>query len=791
MKYAKLLALFLAILIPMATLAGYLLLRASLPKRSGTLKLAGLRGSVEVVFDERGVPHVYAASERDAVMAVGYLHAQERLWQMDLMRRAVTGRLSEIFGSVTAPVDRKFRTLGLWHAAENDMARLDPDVLALLDAYVSGVNAYVDTLRTVRPPEFLAMRYRPEKWTLRDSMCVIKLMCFRLSGNLDSEILRTRMMRELGREATYEVLGGTLQHGPSIIEPEPPAAAPARRVSQAALPPALSFLERPARGASNSFVLSGTLTATGKPLLANDPHLPVEVPGIWYEAHLSAKDSLDVAGMTIPGLPFVVIGHNRKIAWGLTNLWADCQDLYMESVDKEHPSQYQIDGKWYPMKIDREQIGVRGADPERIRLSWTLHGPIVSPELVESPEPLALAWTAYHGGRSVRAFYELNKASSFSEFCYALQAFDAPSQNFVYADVDGNIGYWPSGKIPQRPHHDGLVPVPGWDSKFEWAVYMDTRERPHLYNPKGGSIITANNRVIEDPRYVFTQEFESVFRARRLAELLTAQGQQRGGSSEILGILRDVSSLESELYRPVWSECAKDATGEEKAALDILLDWNGMLDEKSGAAAALYESFRLRLMEYTLADELGDLFPDFMEYQGERMIGVLAILDRPDSPWWDDRGTADKRESMQDVFSRSLADAYASLAKMNSGALHVDWTTMHELRLQHILGANKLLGRLFNRGPYPYPGDGETVNNSDYSYKQPFGVTMTASCRIVMDASNWDASVSILPMGQSGHPLDRHYADQTGRFLNGEATPMPFTKAAVERARASTLTLVP
>lgn len=783
MIHLKRLLLFLAILLPLSLLTAVVLLRSSLPQRDGTQRLPALSKPVEVIFDTRGVPHIYAVTERDCAMALGYLHAQERIWQMDLMRRSVRGRLSEIFGPRAVPLDRRFRTLGLWHAAEADFMRLDPQILAILDSYAIGVNAYISELRTIRPPELLLLRYKPEPWSVLDSLMVVKLMCYRLSGNMEPELLRGMMMKRFGVERTLELMGGDAVYGPPIISPAdlPRGGEPERE----RIPAGLRFLDPAQKAASNSFVVSGARSATGKPLLANDPHLAVELPGIWYAAHCSAGD-LDVTGLTIPGLPLVVLGHNRRVAWGFTNLYGDCQDLYEEMIDPKDSRLYRVGQNWYRMQVDKELIGVRGAEPERVRERWTLHGPVVTPELSSYPATLALAWTAYHGGQAARAFYEMNRAKDFASFRYAVQAFDAPPQNIIYADTDGNIGYLASGKVPIRTAHSGLFPVPGWETQYQWGQFMSPRDRPHLYNPSKGYVVTANNRVIDDPRAVFSHEYESFFRAARIEKLIGAK--EKHDVASLRAIQLDTGSTESELYRPLWEGRRNSAQGSEKEALKTLLAWNGMLDREHHSAAALYEEFRLRFMENALKDDLEELYDELIGWQGERYAGVLAILDKPDSAWWDDRRTEDVKESRDGILAKSLADAYDSLLSRYGPPARWDWTAVHTLRFAHVLGGPRALSSLFNRGPYPFPGDGETVNNSDFSFESGPAVTAIASCRFILDLSNWDASISVLPMGQSGHPLDDHYDDETDHFLKGEYLTMPFSRKAVEKQKESVLT---
>ncbi len=790
--------LFFAILIPLVIVAGFLLLRSSLPAREGAIRLTGLSGSVDVLYDAFGVPHIYASNEKDLFMAEGFLHAQERMWQMDLMRRAANGRLSEIFGEKTVKIDRYFKMLGLWHAADSDIIKLDPDVRLLLDAYVSGINDYIRTTRTFRSPEFLILRYRPEPWTVSDSISIMKLVAFTLSANMESELLRGKLIRKFGPERTEEIFGVYPADGMSIIEPgdlQTPQQKPKRLKAPPNVhnvvdladfetpefPPELAFLEPHEKPESNSFVIDGKRSATGKPLLENDPHLHVQMPGMWYETHLSAG-SMDVAGVTIPGLPFIIIGHNRQISWGVTNLYADTQDLYIEDIDAKNRNRYRLGDQWYDMHVDKLLVYVRGGDPARVRSRWTIHGPVITQDVTGFPATVSLAWTGYFGGRSTRAFYEINRAADFTAFQNAVAEFDAPSQNFIYADTSGNIGYAASGSVPMRRYHSGLSPVVGSEPRFQWAEFIDRKSRPFLYNPRKGYVITANDRVIDDPHFRFSLEYGGTFRAARIEHLLLTK--EKYDRADLQAIQADVFSQESELYRPHWEALKARADGSERKALDLLLGWKGTLD--GSPAAMLFEAFRVRLAENALKDDMGDLYEEFLKCQGERVVGALALLDRPDSKWWDDTRTP-QIERMDDIIARSLVESYDALRSKLGDTARWRWPAEHRLTLAHVLGFAKPLSSFFNRGPFERPGDGETVNKADYSFESPYGVTATASWRVIMDASNWDASVSIMPSGQSGHPLSTNYSDQAEMFLRGDCKPMPFSKVAVEKAARSRL----
>jgi len=789
MKFLKGVFLFLSILLPLAAVSGILLLRSSLPRRDGTVRLAGLRSPVDVLYDSYAVPHVYASNERDLCRAMGYVHAQERLWQMEFLRRAANGRLSELLGPRTVSVDRRFRTLGLWHAADTDIGRLAPETRVLLEAYAAGVNEFIQTTRTFRPPEFLFLRHRPEPWTIRDSLTVLKLVSFLDSENMQMELLRGLLLSRFGAERTNELLGGPLA-APSALagaigrQPaEPPESdktglTPAAAVS---VSPEMAVLDsgRPASG--NAFVVTGSRSKAGKPLLACDLHLPTAIPSLWFEAHLSGG-SLDVLGLTLPGIPFVVMGHNKHVAWGLTNLNADSQDMYVEEIDADDPNRYRLGDTWYDMHVDKMLIGVRGGEPVRVRSRWTLHGPVITPDAAEYPGTLSLASSVFSGGQSVQAFLEMDRAGSVAALEKAAALLDAPPRGVTCAAVNGDIAYTAGGVIPLRPLHDGLSPAPGADTRLQWRGFLEESARGRIVNPPQGALVAAGGPATNDPRFVFTNEAESLLRAVRIERLLSERDVH--DRTSIAAIQADVYSVESEFYRPHWEALRPRAGGNARLALDLLLSWNGLLDE--GPGALLFETFRVRLVDLAVRDDLAELHKDLLRVLGGRRAGAVALLRVPDSPWWDDR-TTEAVERLPDILLLALAQSYDHLTASRGGVSSWRWPSVHRVTLAHSLADSRALSRLFNRGPFDCPGDGDSVNRAHFSFDSPFAATSAPVWRAIMDASDWDASVSVLSAGQSGHPLSRNYSDQTPLLLENRYKPMPFSRAAVDKAAVTRL----
>ena len=532
------------LLVAVIVVAGYVYLGQSLPVVNGTVEVAGLAtltAPVDIIRDADDIPHIFATTKNDALFGLGYTHAQDRLWQMEFQRRIGNGRLSEIFGDAAVPQDRFLRTMGFGRAARSAWDRLPADARRQVDAYVAGVNAFISTHHGRRlPPEFALLRFEPEPWNGADVLAWVKMMAWDLSANYTFELVRHDLAARVGVDRMHELLPPYPTDGLNILTGHPPSdvgrasqpdvgrAFQARRTSarsdpnvgrafearrQAddwsfafarALPSNLLGARTEALG-SNNWVVDGTLTASGKPLLANDPHLATHVPSLWYLAHMTAGD-FDVVGATLPGVPAVAIGRNRFIAWGETNVAADVEDLYLERLDASGKSA-EYRGAQEPLRIITETIAVKGGSPVDVRVRISRHGPLVSDAINANNgvsqaepkpalrEPLAFRWTALDDeDRTIVAFLRMNEARNWTDFTEALRDFSVPSQNFVYADVDGHIGYYAPGHIPIRAHGDGSMPAEGWTGEAEWTGWIPFEELPHAYDPPAHFIVTANNR---------------------------------------------------------------------------------------------------------------------------------------------------------------------------------------------------------------------------------------------------------------------------------------------------------
>jgi penicillin amidase len=778
----------------------YWLLRRPQARANGKSTLVGLRAPVEVIRDRWGIPHIYAENDHDLMYAQGFVHAQERLWQMDYNRRLASGRLAEIIGPQALPLDRWIRILGLRRAAERDRLILEPHVSQLLEAYVMGVNARIAQGRL--PVEFSLLRYRPESWTITDTLVWAKMMAWTLSGNWESELLRAHLVAKLGPELAAELEPDMSSHWPSILHP----GVDYTTTGMAALERAKSAKPYVGPGpydglGSNSWVLGGNRTASGRPLLANDMHLFLSIPAIWFENHLVGGD-LDVTGVSFPGVPGVIVGHNPYVAWGFTNGFADVQDLYMEHLrrDDRGDVQYEFKGEWHDATVIQEHIKVRGEDTAVEEVIQTPHGPIVNSLAGDfaGEQPLALRWTTLESERMFLALYKMNRARNCREFREALRYWSSPAQNTVYSDTEGNIGYTFAGRVPIRAKGEGLVPVPGWIGEYEWTGYIPFEELPHLYNPPQGYILTANNRVVDqDYPYFISREFVVGERAERIAELI--ESQARIDLDYIQGMQFDqVSLFARNVAKHIREIQAEDP--ELAAVVGVLQDWNGEISSSS-PAVAIYEVFNLRLMDLILKDKLGDLA---IRYTGKGPTPVLAemsifsqrarewlqtILEQPESHWF----ALGHGETRDEVLRIALQETVEYL-KGELGPQARDWTwgKLHRLVFAHPLGQGTMMDRVFNRGPYPVGGDNSTIWLTSFSKLDLRTENLVGPpFRFIADLGDWRNSLGLLAPGQSGHPGSQHYADQVDAWFTKGYHPMLFNREDIEGNVSAVLHLLP
>lgn len=755
---------------------GVYVIRRPFPVVRGQLQMPGVRAPVEIIRDRWGIPHIFAQNMPDLILAQGYVHAQDRLWHMEFNRRIASGRLSEIFGDVTLKEDRFLRTVGLRRSAELDLAQLDPETRSALESYAAGVNAFITQHRRRLPVEFTVLRFSPEPWTPVDTLAFAKLMAWVLGGNWESEILRAHILSRFGPATAHVLLPPYPSHHPVVVDP-----AVSNAFRSSAILKVLDVAPRAAGVGSNNWVLGGTRTSTGRPILANDPHLEAQMPSIWYEMHLSGG-GYDAIGSTFPGTPGVVIGHNADIAWGVTNAGPDVMDLYVERFDAADPTRYDYRGRWERAQVVREEIKVKGRDDpvvETVRI--TRHGPIINNVEEGLHAFLALRWTGLETSSVAGSVLRIGRARNWDEFRDALRLWTIPAQNFVYADREGNIGYQLPGRIPIRATGRGLVPVPGWTGEHEWTGEIPFDDLPTMLNPARGYVVTANNQIVPDRyRHFISSEWDPGYRARRIESLLAGP---RLDLEHMRKVQADLTSIPGQVLVGALHD-VRPSTDPAASLLRELLVWDGVLRPDS-SAAAIYEVLRITLLEEIFAPVLGkDLFERYRRHAQFWQIALLRIVQDPTSPWWGPEG----RDAL---VTRALTKTARTLTeKLGPDRTKWQWGRLHVMRFMHPIGRVPGLGWIFNATSPPTGGDGFTVNNAGFNALN-FRQIVVASYRQIIDVADWDRSISIHTTGQSGLPFHKHYRDFVPLWASGRYHPMLFTRARIEQVAAGKLTLTP
>ncbi len=816
--------------------------KESFPQTSGEITLSGLNAPVKIYRDQMGIPQIYASSAHDLFFAQGYVHAQDRFWQMDAWRHIGSATLSEMFGKGQVETDAFLRTLGWRQTAEAEWQGLDQDSKNILLAYTDGVNAYLkDHSGTALSLEYAVLKllspnYRVAEWTPVNSLTWGKAMAWDLRGNMDEEIERVVLLKTLTPEQVDELFPPYPQDHPVIVNQiEDNAAKAAAPVSTVVNLPASVDLASTAENisrlnqvlgalgdgiGSNSWVISGERTATGMPLLANDPHLGIQMPSIWYQVGMhcepqTADCPYEMAGFSFAGVPGVVIGHNDRVAWGFTNVGPDVMDLYIEKVNPDNPNQYEVNGSWVDFETRDETIAVAGGDPVTITVRTTRHGPVISDTfgpVMDSGDPkdkefvpfkekagidlpeqyvVALKWTALSPSTPFKAIWGFDKAQNWEDFRAAAANFHVPAQNLIYADVDGNIGYQMPGDIPVRAGGDGRLPVPGWTDAYEWTGFLPFEKQPYLFNPSSGYIVTANNQVPpRDYPYFVSSDWDYGFRANRIVSLIeTAQGPI--DIAYIQKMQGDNFDANAPVFVPLLLASAPASlTANEKIVLEQLKNWDYMANADS-TPAAFFEAFWRHLLQGTFNDELPKAYqPD----GGSRWNEVMRNLSS-DSPWWDDKSTTSVVESRGDIIAKAITEAFNELEKTyGKDPANWKWGNMHAATFKNqTLGESGigLIEDLFNRGPFPVGGGLSVVNATGWSVKNGYETDWLPSMRMIVDLSNLSNSVTVHTTGQSGHAGNPHYTDMAPLWASLQYYPMLWDKEQVLANQAALLTLKP
>ena len=844
------------IAIVVATVVGVSLVRRPLPQTSGELSVSGLTSKVTVLRDDQGVPQIYADNAQDLFRAQGYVAAQDRFFEMDVRRHITAGRLSVMVGKSAIQTDRVIRTMGWRRVAEAELPTLAPSTRQYLQAYADGVNAYITQAGS---PDNMAVEYsvlgqsfpdyRVEPWTPADSLAWLKAMAWDLRGDYDNELTRARLSGSISAARLAEIFPpypiashhpilsaqdwrpGAASSTPSVVSAASAnSSVPSTRAAVADKSAHTVYAEvakvldqlpvMVGRGdgiGSNSFVVGPQRSSTGKPLLANDPHLGVSIPGVWYQTGLhcrtvSAACPFDVAGFSFAGMPGIVIGHNQSVAWGFTNLGPDVSDFYLEQVRGES---YRRGNSYLPLKEHTETIKVAGGADVTTTVRATVHGPLLSdviPAVAQAgstslvqgkdettPYDMSLAWTGLLPGHTADAIFELNTAQNFTQFRAAAKDFAVPSQNLLYADTSGHIGYQAPGQVPIRVSSTkgappGYWPAPGWDPKYDWKGFVPFEQMPMAYDPPEGYIVAANQAVTASKTPFLTTEWDYGYRSERIRNLITStpkvtparMSQIQGDTYNAFAPVLVKALLAIKLNDDPFAEDAKE----------LLRTWDDTQPSgksPSSAAAAYYNAVWSNVLRLTFNDELGDMKAD----GGSRwMQAVTVLLTRPHDAWWDNKLTPGVIESRDEILREAMVAARLDLTtKLGKTPVTWQWGRLHQLTLKsQILGGDSVpapVRAIFNRGPWQMPGGSSIVNANGWDASKGYEVNWAPSMRMVVNLGDLDASRWVNQTGSSGHPYDAHYVDQTDAWAKNETYPWPFSEKVVRDSGGDELTLSP
>lgn len=758
-KWFKLLfTVFISIILLISGLGLYLT-KTSLPTINENVVLPILKDKVSIIRDEKGVPHIQAKNLHDLYLAQGYVTAQDRLFQMDLSRRQASGQLSEVIGDATVERDSYFRTLGLRRAAKESYSAYSKDAQNVLNWYADGVNAYLDYAikHHKLPLEFKILQYKPKKWTAIDSLAIGKYMAFDLGGHWNEQAFRYYVMNKFPKEKALELFPKDNKLDPYIIPSDTAKIDVEKSFASAVIPSEWN--------GSNDWVVSGSKTKSGKPILADDPHLGLATPAIWYETHLKAK-GMNVKGVIFAGVPGIIVGHNDHVAWGVTNVGPDVQDLYIEKRNPNNPEEFLYDGKWEKATVVNEKIKIKGKETKVLPVMITRHGPVISEfaGVAGKETVFSLQWTALQPTTELEAVLKFDVAKDWETFKKGLALFDAPAQNFVFASDDGTIAYRANGRIPIRKKGDGLMPVPGWSSDYGWESYIPFEELPTVVNPKSGFISTANNKVIDDSYpYHISHSWAQPYRQMRIQEVLRNNNSLT--ADDMKNLQMDELNLQAKEHLPKFinklNQTNNKFTKIEKQAFNELVDWN-FVDDKDKVAPYIFQMWMAEINKTLFRKQISD---DMMELFGDRKVVVDQLLRDSLSGkkvvWIDENGGID--QFLLDTYQRTIK----GIVK-NDGKNLADWTwgEHHQIVFKHPLSSIKALSYFFNaKNPIPIGGSSTTVKAAGYDENGI--VDHGASWRTVVDFSDLSKSENIVGPGQSGNLGSKWYSDQMEDWADG------------------------
>ncbi|MFV8828622.1 penicillin acylase family protein [Alkalihalobacterium sp. APHAB7] len=753
-------ALVLVLIVTSVIIWGYLQLKKPLPVIEGTIQLSGLQETVTVWRDENGVPHIEAKNENDLYFAQGYVTAQDRLFQMDLGRRQASGMLSEVIGEATVENDKFFRTFGLRRSAEGTIDHLSEGAIMALTAYADGVNAFIHEAKEegTLPIEFRFMGYEPTPWTVVDSITLGKYMAYDLGGNWESQMFRHYLVQNFSEEEALELFPTYPAGGPHVLD--------LLKAHTLDFSKSFAYADSPnLENGSNNWVISGEKTASGKPLLADDPHLGLATPSIWYETHLKSPE-VNVTGVIFAGIPGIIVGHNEHIAWGVTNVGPDVQQLYIEKRNPDNPYEFEYMGNWEKAEVIKEELKIKGEESIEFDVVITRRGPIIS-EFAHDDQPdsaLSLRWTAHDPTPELDAVLRFNKASNWEEFEDALRYFHAPAQNFVFASTDGTIAYRANGLIPIRKTNEALLPVPGWTDEHEWQGYIPWEDLPTIINPDGGFIATANNKIVDDNYpYHIAHSWAQPFRQQRIVDVLSSKDVM--STDDMKALQFDQKNLQAEELLPLLLPTLTSHSmlrEIDQEAIRLLEEWN--FEDDPNLVAPLIHHLWIASISDVLFEERID--PDMFKHFRERrsvVDGLIRLASNGEESLW-----IESQGGYQEVVFQAFQRAVNRGIEMQGPRMEKwSWGDFHQLTVRHPLGAIAPLHLLFNPTPQPVGGSAITVMAAAWNVNSG-EVNHGAGWRGVMDLSDLSESYHVVVPGQSGHVTSRWYDNQMNDWVNGK-----------------------
>jgi penicillin amidase len=757
--------------------------RKALPTIDGTIQVSGLQAPVEIIRDQLSVPHIFAKNNHDMFFAQGFVHAQERIWQMELHRRISRGRMSEVLGKMALDTDRATRTFGfqrigmhIWNEC------LDDEAKGVYQAYLDGINACLSQPGFKPPVEFSLLGFKPELWVIEDLMAFTSYMQWQLGHAWLGEITRARFIEKVGEEHASEW---------EMIYP---------RDNPTTLPKGIEFnrfgpekMYRKEKGpylqkglGSNVWGVAGWKTDTGSPYFCNDMHMQLSLPGLWFEMQI-ASDEFNAIGLTVVGIPMILAGHNGHIAWGCTLAYTDCEDLFVEKFDPEDPTLYLYKDEWQKTEIIEEKIQIKGEKEsfvEKVRV--TCHGPVISDVVGVKDTSLAVCSMGLRPSASLSAFMKIHRAKKWDDFVDAVRKIETIQLSMGYADVDGNIGYWATGLTPIRGKGNGMIPVPGWTGEYDWVGFVPFEDMPHALNPEKGFLVNTNNKIISDDYpYYLGSAWMTGYRARRLSEMLSAK--KKLYFTDMADMQQDLTCIPGGIFVEKLKGLPENDP-DVKLALGYLRQWNTVLDTKS-IGGTFYEVIRLTLVRNLLEPVVGKDFTDELlgkswnsvllgdhEWYGYDTPSLLNMLDNPNS-WW-----VEKAGGREAILTKSIKDAVAWLREhLGNDPQKWQWGKIHRSTMVHAMGSQKLLAPTFNRGPFPVGGDTDTPWQAAWMPDTPYDNQLWApSMRHIFDMGNLKNSKFVLPQGESGHIASKHYDDMIPAYFKGEYYPMLYDRKDIE-----------